>query len=178
MFTRTIKCKDFNGNEREQSFTFGFLKHELIDLEWRTPGGLEAMYKRIIETQDGEKLADEFRRLIVMSYGVKSPDGMRFIKTPEVVQAFTQTKFYDELYTELATNSDSAAKFVNGIFPKDEIEAIKKDHEKAVKAGIAPVITEAPALAPGPAPAQPELPFAAPQANPNVGVDPITGNPL
>ena len=36
----------------------------------------------------------------------------------------------------LATDSNAAAAFVNGIFPKEAVEAARKQHEMAEKAGL------------------------------------------
>ena len=47
----------------------------------------------------------------------KSPDGKRFIKSEELSTAFSQTEAYSQLFMELATDADAAAKFVNGIIP-------------------------------------------------------------
>ena len=136
MYAKTIKYEDYNGNTREETFYFNLSKAEIIDLEWRTPGGLENYFKRIMETMDGQKLADTFKMLIQKSYGVKDPEGRRFIKNDEVLKNFTETEAYSELYILLATDSTAAAEFVNGIFPKDVVEAAKKQKEMADKAGI------------------------------------------
>ena len=136
MYAKTIKYVDYNGNTREETFYFNLTKAEIIDLEWRTPGGLENYFKRIMETLDGQKLADTFKMLIQKSYGVKDPEGRRFIKNEEVLKNFTETEAYSELYILLATDSDAAAEFVNGIFPKDIVEAARKQKEMADKAGL------------------------------------------
>lgn len=169
MFAKKIKCKDFNGVEREQTFYFAFLRNELIDLEWRTPGGLEAMYKRIVEELDGAKLADEFKKLITMTYGVKDPSGTRFIKSKELTDKFTQTMFFDTLYVELATNSDAAAEFVNGIFPQDVMKEIQEQKAKAEKAGVTLVKNEQPLV---------DTATAVPASTDGQVIDPITGQPI
>ena len=53
------------------------------------------------------------------AYGVKSPDGLRFIKNDEVREEFSQTQAYSELFMKLALDADAASKFVNGIMPAD-----------------------------------------------------------
>ena len=55
--------------------------------------------------------------IILKSYGVKSPDGRRFIKNQEVRDAFVQTEAYSQLFMELATNAQAASDFVAGIIP-------------------------------------------------------------
>lgn len=150
MYAKTIKYEDYNGNKREETFYFNLSKAEIIDLEWRTPGGLENYMKTIISTMDGQKLADTFKMLIEKSYGVKDADGRRFIKNEKVLKNFTETEAYVELYVQLATDDKAAAEFVNGIFPKEAVEAAKKQKEMADKAGIQLVDTSTPAPAPAP----------------------------
>lgn len=136
MYAKTIKYEDYNGNTREETFYFNLTKAEIIDLEWRTPGGLENYFKTIMETLDGQKLADTFKMLIQKSYGVKDPEGRRFIKNDDVLKNFTETEAYSELYILLATDSNAASEFVNGIFPKDIVEAARKQKEMADRAGL------------------------------------------
>ena len=154
MYAKTIKYTDYNGNNREETFYFNLSKAELLDLEWRTPGGLENYFKEIIATQSGQKLADTFKMLIEKSYGVKDPEGRRFIKNEEVLKNFTETEAYVELYMMLATDSKAGAEFINGVFPKDVVEEAKKQHEMAEKAGIQLVNTSAPSPFANPQPVQ------------------------
>ena len=161
MYAKTIKYEDYNGNTREETFYFNLSKAELIDLEWRTPGGLENYMKNIMARMDGQALADTFKMLIEKSYGVKDPEGRRFIKNEQVLKNFTETEAYVELYVQLATDDKAAAEFVNGIFPKEAVEAAKKQKEMADKAGISLVDTTKPSTFENPAPvvAQPAVPM-------------------
>ena len=86
-------------------------------MEMSTSGGLAQMINKIIETQDSPAIIKIFKDLILKAYGEKSPDGKRFIKSPELSEAFAQTEAYSNLFMELATDADAAAKFVNGITP-------------------------------------------------------------
>lgn len=153
MYAKTIKYTDYNGNEREETFYFNLSKAEIIDLEWRTPGGLENHFKQMMQRLNGQELADTFKMLIQKSYGVKDAEGRRFIKNPEVLANFVETEAYSELYIQLATDDKAAAEFVNGIFPKDVVEAAKKQKEMADKAGLKLVDTSTPAQ-----PANPNVP--------------------
>ena len=136
MFKWDHEYEDYNGNKRNESFYFNFNKGELMDLEWRTPGGIEAYMKHIMAMQDGQKLADMFGNIIDKSYGVKGPDGREFIKNEQVLNHFKFTEAYSDLRILLATDDKFAAQFVNGIFPKEAVEAAKKQKEMAEKAGI------------------------------------------
>ena len=145
MYAWKHKYTDYNGNEREETFYFNLSKAELIDLEWRTPGGIENYMKHIMSMLDGQALADTFKMLIHKSYGVKDPEGRRFIKNEQVLNNFVQTEAYSDLYVLLATDDKMAAEFVNGIFPKSAVDEAKRQREMAEKAGINLVDTTKPA---------------------------------
>ena len=156
MFRWEHEYEDYNNNKRTEVFYFNFSKGELMELEWRTPGGIEAYMKHIMSMQDGQKLADMFASIIDKSYGVKGPDGREFIKTPEVLNHFKFTEAYSDLRIALATDDKFAAQFVNGIFPKEAVEAAKKQKEMAEKAGIKLVPDAAPEA---PAVVEPAVPM-------------------
>ena len=59
-----------------------------------------------------------FKDIILRAYGEKSADGKRFIKNQELRDAFAQTEAYSDLFMELATDAEAAAKFINGIIPQ------------------------------------------------------------
>jgi hypothetical protein len=119
MYTKTITYTDFDDNQRTEKLYFNFTKAELSEMEFSVAGGLKNMLQKIIETQDQVKLAALFKELILKSYGEKSDDGRRFIKTKEVVEAFEQSAAYSELYMLLSTNTEEAIAFVTGIVPVD-----------------------------------------------------------
>ena len=94
MYHKEFVYKDYNGNERKETHYFGFSPAEMLDLEFRTPGGLEQYLKTIINTLDGQKLADTFKMLIEKSYGIKDAEGRRFMKSPEITRSFVETEAY------------------------------------------------------------------------------------
>lgn len=122
MLTKTITYTDYNGVQRKETFNFNLNKAELMEMQMGTTGGYTAMIEKIIETQDLPALINIFKDLVLKSYGVKSDDGKRFIKSAELSEAFSQTEAYVELYMELATNAEKAAEFANGIIPQDLAE--------------------------------------------------------
>lgn len=119
MLKKRIKYTDYNGEQREEDFYFNLSKAEIIEMELSTTGGLKNMIEKITDTRDMPQLIALFKKLIMKSYGEKSPDGKRFIKSTELSDAFMQTEAYSELFMELATNDDAASEFVNGIIPPD-----------------------------------------------------------
>lgn len=119
MIKETITYTDYNGVERKEDFYFNLTKAEIMEMEMSTQGGLAEMIQRIVAAQDQPAIIKIFKDLIIKAYGVKSPDGKRFIKNEEVVNEFVQTEAYSQMFMKLATDADAAAKFVNGIVPAD-----------------------------------------------------------
>ena len=121
MIKKTITYTDYNGVSRTEDFLFNLSKAEFIEMELGTVGGFTEMVQKIINAQDAPSLIKIFKDIVLKSYGEKSPDGKRFIKSEELSMAFSQTEAYVELFTELATNAEAAAEFINGLAPKESI---------------------------------------------------------
>lgn len=119
MYTMTREYEDFLGNTRKEDFRFNLTKAELLDLQTSENGGIQGILLKIIQTQDVSKLMEFMRKFIDMSYGEISNDGRKFIKSPEILENFKSTQAYSDIYTDLATNSEEATKFIKGILPKD-----------------------------------------------------------
>lgn len=117
MIKKTITYTDYNGTERTEDFYFNLSKAEIMEMELSTTGGLAEMIQNVVNAKDTPAIIKIFKDLIVKAYGVKSPDGKRFMKSDELAAAFVETEAYSELFMELATDADAAAKFVNGIVP-------------------------------------------------------------
>jgi hypothetical protein len=134
MLKKTITYTDYDGLERTEEFRFNLTKAELMDMELTTVGTFSKLMQKIIDEKDMVRLAKYFKELILKSYGVKSDDGKRFIKSPELSEAFSQTEAYSELYMELLGNSEYAVKFIQQVMPKD------LDQNEVVPAGNVTVL--------------------------------------
>lgn len=117
MLKKTISYIDYDGNERAEDFYFNFTKAEIAEMELSHSGGFVKAIEKIIAAQDGKQLIEIFKGIVLDSYGEKSPDGKRFIKSKELRDSFSQTEAYSDLFMELATDATAAAAFVNGIAP-------------------------------------------------------------
>lgn len=137
MLKKTITYTDYDGLERTEEFRFNLTKAELMDMELTTVGTFSKLMQKIIDEKDMVRLAKYFKELILKSYGVKSDDGKRFIKSPELSEAFSQTEAYSELYMELLGNSEYAVKFIQQVMPKD------LDQSEVVPAGNVTVLPKA-----------------------------------
>ena len=118
MFKKVVTYTDYNDVQRTETFYFNLTKAEVLEMELSTTGGLSSMIQGVIDAQDTPQLIKIFKELVLKAYGEKSPDGRRFIKTPEITEAFSQTEAYSEIFMELATDDKAATAFVQGITPK------------------------------------------------------------
>lgn len=131
MLKKTIKYTDYEGVEREEDFYFNLNKAEVMEMQLSTDGTLTKLIQKIIAEKNVPKLVEIFKQLILKSYGEKSLDGKRFIKNDQLLEEFTQTEAYSNLFMELSTDSDAAAAFVNGIIPKDLVDMAQNQGEVA-----------------------------------------------
>lgn len=125
MLKKEITYTDYDGNERTEEFRFNLTEAEVAEMELSAQGGMERMINKIVQTRDSAQLVKLFKEVILKSYGEVSDDGRRFIKSPELSAEFSQTEAYSQLFMELATDSEAATAFVNGIMPKPREEIHK-----------------------------------------------------
>jgi hypothetical protein len=119
MIKKTVTYIDYNGTERTESFYFHFTHAEILDMEMTTEGGFAERVQRIIDANDQTSLLKVIKQFVLDAYGVKSDDGRRFIKNPEVKEAFIECPAYSEIYMELLSDDKIASDFVNGVIPSD-----------------------------------------------------------
>ena len=126
MIKKTITYDDYNGVERTENFYFNLTEAEIMEMELGTTGGLSTMMTEIVAAKDTPTIISLFKDLILKSYGEKSPDGKRFIKSPELANGFAQTEAYSQLFMELATETEKAIAFTNGIMPQKTLAKLEK----------------------------------------------------
>ena len=122
MITYTETYTDYLGNKRTEEYHFHYNKAELMEMEMEVEGGFSARVQRIINANSHSQLYKLIKQFILGSYGVKSEDGRRFMKSPEIRRSFEESPAYELLMMRLTTGpnaADEAAKFINGITPED-----------------------------------------------------------
>lgn len=132
MYVKPITYTDYDGVQHTDKFYFNISKAELIEMDASETGGLT---KRLQEIVDANETADIFRRvksIILKAYGRKSPDGKRFIKSPEMSQEFEQTEAYSELIMEVMQNPKSFEEFMRHTLPKVDVEETTKPAGNAI----------------------------------------------
>ena len=123
MIKKTVTYTDYNEVERTENFYFNLSKAEVMEMEMSTEGGMAESIQKIVDAKDAPAIIRVFKDLVLKAYGVKSDDGRRFMKTKpdgtRYADDFKETEAYSQIFMELATDADAAAKFINGIVPAD-----------------------------------------------------------
>lgn len=120
MLKKPITYTDYDGNVRTEEHYFNLSRAELATMQLSTAGGYGEMLQRMVDAQDTPSLIKAITDIIIKAYGVKSPDGKRFIKSPELSKEFTETEAYSELFMELFSDPKKAADFFKAIIPDKE----------------------------------------------------------
>lgn len=142
MLKQLITYKNFDDVKVEKVLYFNLTKTELADHNVDLETELTSILARIqeIDKSKEEATTADIRRLIELvktfmrlSYGIRSADGDRFIKTPEIWTEFTQTAAYDAFLMSLFEDQDKALAFMLGIMPEELREKGKEAAEMAIK---------------------------------------------
>ena len=140
MLKKTVTYRDYDNNERTETLWFNMNRFELTEFAAELPDDL---FKSLsgannmetvscIANEMGSKgVIDFIKNLVLKSYGEKSDDGRRFKKSPELSEEFSQTIAFDTFMSELLSDDNAAANFVNSIIPADMAEKLSE-----VKSGI------------------------------------------
>lgn len=111
MITIPFTYVDFLGTERSEEASFHFSTEEIYQLEASKNGGLTDWIKKCAATGNSEELMPVFREIVLKSYGEVSPDGRRFVKSPELSKAFSETPMFTQLIESFFSDFNNAVDF-------------------------------------------------------------------
>ena len=132
MHKEIITYNDLNGVQRTEDFYFDLSKPEIVKMQASAKGGYDVQLRSIAADMNGAKIMEFFENFIAKSYGEKSEDGRRFMKSDEISRSFMETPAYEVLFEKLVTNDKYAADFVN---------AVMRSKGNAAAPAVAPVAT-------------------------------------
>lgn len=133
MIKKTISYTDYFGKNRKEDFYFNLNKTELLEMEAEMPGGYAKVLGDIVHSEDNFKIVKILKLIVKKSYGEKSEDGRRFIKSQELSEAFLQTEAYNVMMMEFLQDAEAFSEFCNGLMPKDlsiDQEQVEKQIEE------------------------------------------------
>lgn len=128
MLKQTITYEDFDGNVQTETLLFNLSKMELVELQVTDYAG---KIRQIMKSNDNKEILGILKEFVEMSYGVKSADGKRFVKSEEVLNEFVTSAAYDEFLFKLMSDAELMAKFVSQLFPEKMLNELKAGGELA-----------------------------------------------
>lgn len=127
MYKKTVTYEDYDGIERTETFYFNLTKAELTKFNASESGGLKAKLEQMIALKDAKAIMETFESILEMSYGEKSLDGRKFMKSKDIFEEFKSTMAYDKIFMELVTDEKASLDFINGILPADISKAVAEN---------------------------------------------------
>ena len=131
MISRTISYTDYNGVQRKEKFYFDLSEFEATEIAMEMPDGIieeltddEGSDKtttalHLIEKLGNKGVMDFVKKIVLKSYGVKSTDGRRFIKSEQLSSEFSQTPAFSSFMMKLLRDDAEASSFINGVIPAE-----------------------------------------------------------
>ena len=130
MITRTIPYTYYNGIQRKEKFYFDLTQFEATEIAVELPDGIieelsedgtnqQQTAIHLMEKLGRKGVMDFIKKIVLKSYGVKSTDGRRFIKSEELSTEFSQTPAFSAFMMKLMTDDKEASSFINGVIPAE-----------------------------------------------------------
>lgn len=129
MLKKTVTYTDYNDLEVTEDFYFNMTKVELVELD--IEDDLQTNLVKIVKAEDAKQAYGFFKKILLMSYGIKAEDGKRFIKSPELSLAFDQSPAIVEIIFGMLEDPNAGAAFVEGIMPAKLLAEAKAAQEAA-----------------------------------------------
>jgi len=124
---KTITYEGLDGKQYTETFWFNLSKAEIAKMELVAKGGsLSALLQEIIKNNDPAGIISTFELIILKSFGKRSEDGKRLMKSDELAEEFKNSDAYSELFMELVTNAEKAAEFIASVVPQEVQDHLKK----------------------------------------------------
>lgn len=111
MFKQTIEYTDFNGENRKEDFYFHLSLPEVTRIEAHYGRTIADQAAYLAEKKNLSGLLEFIERVMLSSYGEKSPDGRTFVKNEELRSNFENSQAYAELFETLLTNPELGQRF-------------------------------------------------------------------
>ncbi len=137
MIKKTIEYTDLNGDKIKEELYFNMSTVDLTrfvarysdysniarDDEESSAKALQQYIDKLVQSKDMPKMIEFLEDMILTSYGEKSQDGRRFVKSRRVREDFEYSIAYSTLFTELFADQDKMQKFISGIINDDRTSA-------------------------------------------------------
>lgn len=134
MLKKSITYVTFDGVEVTEDFYFNLTTPEVTRIQAKLGDDIDKHAKHLAMSNDLDGMLDFIEIMVLDSYGVKSQDGKRFMKSPEIRAEFEYSAAYAELFEELLLNPKEAQAFGEGLAKGQGNTKKKEDMIAAYKA--------------------------------------------
>lgn len=119
MLKETITFTNFDGKQVTETHYFNLTRAELVQWEMEHNEGVAEYFLRISQSNNKPELGQAFHDFLRRTYGLKSEDGNRHMKSEEISENFEHSAAFDEFYIKLITDEGFAGRFIKGVLPKE-----------------------------------------------------------
>lgn len=115
MYKVDVEYTDFDGEQQEDTLYFNLTSAEFIENEEfvRKLAGYSS--EDAISRLSTTEMVQLIKQFVLLSYGERSEDGKRFVKSEKISEEFSQTAAYSALFMKLISDADMAQEFVDGV---------------------------------------------------------------
>lgn len=115
MLKKKVTYLDFNDREVTEEFYFNLTTPEVTKIIAKIGSDIDVYAEKLAKEENYEAIIDFTETLILTSYGVKSEDGKRFVKSKEARENFEYSAAYAELFEQLMTDTEQSKAFGQGL---------------------------------------------------------------
>jgi hypothetical protein len=135
MKQKVIRYKNlFTGEDVEKEYYFSLSRAEIAKMKLAHRGDIVEYFNEIVADKNGAELIEVYEGLLLKSVAVR--DGDNLLKTPELVQQFTGSGAYEELFMELIQSEDAGLSFFAEVFPDGMMEEAQTKQEDDAKSKL------------------------------------------
>lgn len=121
MLKKEFTYTDYDGKTQIEVGYFNMTKAEIAAMQVKMDGKYIDYLQDLVAGNHIEKLFNIFRELVLDSYGKKSDDGKRFVKTPELRADFEASIPFSDMLIDLISSGDKMSAFTKAILPADMV---------------------------------------------------------
>lgn len=115
-----ISYKDRDNNPQVVTYDFNLDASEIAELRIAHKSDLPEYLDRMIKSENGDEVVIGFRSILSKAVGRR--EGMRLVKSQDIIDEFMQTGQYNAMFLELIGRPDSGAGFITSIMPQDLLD--------------------------------------------------------
>lgn len=126
MIKHTVNYENLDGHMVTEDLYFHLSLARAMELEQSTDGGIIQVLQDMLAAGNGAEIMAQFRKLVEMSYGTRTPEGKFHSATPEEAREFIYSPAFDALIVWLVGHPETAKSFVEGMVSKEVLAQISK----------------------------------------------------